>query len=148
MLFLVRKPNTEIIIRSFTIWHWSHQHRSLPCALPKTSSIVEGAGRTAQSRKKLKIQQDRVGVRESILQELILFSQQWDRLNGELWSGELSRRVMISESYVQTTPTFPNDHTQFLNSPDVPLNWHERVMFDVTLSLVNNMKMLENYHFL
>jgi hypothetical protein len=49
-----------------------------------------------------------------------------DWLNVELWSGELSRRVMISESYVrnhaQTTPTFPNDHTHFLNSLDVSLN--------------------------
>ena len=33
-----------------------------------------------------------------------------------------NRRVMISESYVRTTPTFPNDHTQFRNSPDVSLN--------------------------
>jgi hypothetical protein len=33
-----------------------------------------------------------------------------------------NQRVMISESYVQATPTFPNDHTQFLNSPDVSLN--------------------------
>jgi hypothetical protein len=50
--------------------------------------------------------------------------------------GPAKRRVMkwrvISESYdfgescsnhAQTTPTFPNDHTQFLNSPDVSLNW-------------------------
>jgi hypothetical protein len=49
--------------------------------------------------------------------------------------GPAKRRVMkwrvISESYdfgelcsnhAQTTPTFPNDHTQFLNSPDVSLN--------------------------
>jgi hypothetical protein len=49
--------------------------------------------------------------------------------------GPAKRRVMkwrvISESYdfgelcsnhAQTTPTFSNDHTQFLNSPDVSLN--------------------------
>jgi hypothetical protein len=45
--------------------------------------------------------------------------------------GRVTNRRVISESYdigelcsnhAQTTPTFPNDHTQFLNSPDVSLN--------------------------
>jgi hypothetical protein len=45
--------------------------------------------------------------------------------------GRVTNRRVISESYdfgelcsnhAQTTPTFPNDHTQFRNSPDVSLN--------------------------
>ena len=52
------------------------------------------------------------------------------------------KRRVIFESYdfeqlcvnhAQTTPTFTNDHTQFLDSLDVFLNGHERVIFDVTL---------------
>ena len=35
-------------------------------------------------------------------------------------SVELSQRVMILESYVQTTPGFLDDHTQFLSSLNVP----------------------------
>ena len=47
------------------------------------------------------------------------------------------KRRVISESYdfgelcmnhAQTTPTFTNDHTQYLNSLDVFLNVHERVI--------------------
>ena len=66
--------------------------------------------------------------------------------NIEVSGGMTKRRVMkrrvILESYdfgelcvnhAQTTPTFTNDYTQFLNSLDVFLNWHERVIFDVTL---------------
>jgi hypothetical protein len=48
----------------------------------------------------------------------------WDRLNGELWSGELSRRVTISESYVRTTPKprplFPTTTPNFLTLPTFP----------------------------
>jgi hypothetical protein len=45
--------------------------------------------------------------------------------------GRVTNRRVISESYdfgelcsnhARTTPTFPNDHTQFLNSSDVSLN--------------------------
>ena len=63
-----------------------------------------------------------------------------------LQMGMTKRRVMkrrvILESYdfgelcvnhAQTTLTFTNDHTQFLNSLDVFLNGYERVIFDVTL---------------
>ena len=54
----------------------------------------------------------------------------------------MKRRVIL-ESYdfeelcvnhTKTTPTFTNDHTQFLEPLDVFLNWHERVIFDVTPS--------------
>ena len=41
----------------------------------------------------------------------------------------LKRRVVISESYAQTTPTFHNEHTQYLNFPDVSSNQHEKVIF-------------------
>jgi hypothetical protein len=45
--------------------------------------------------------------------------------------GRVTNRRVISESYdfgelcsnhAQTAPTFPNDHSQFRNSPDVSLN--------------------------
>jgi Cu/Ag efflux pump CusA len=39
------------------------------------------------------------------------------------WRVTVYPTVMISESYnVRNTPTFSNDHTQFLNSPDISLN--------------------------
>ena len=52
----------------------------------------------------------------------------------------MKRRVILERydfgelcvNHAQTTPTFTNDHTQFLNSLDVFLNGHERVIFDVT----------------
>ena len=66
--------------------------------------------------------------------------------NEHYCAGMTKRRVMkrrgILESYdfgelrvnhAQTTPTFTNDHTQFLNSLDVFLNGHERVTFDAIL---------------
>ena len=45
-------------------------------------------------------------------------------------------RVIILESCVQTTPTFPKDQTKFLISTKVSLNQHARVIFDVTLSFM------------
>ena len=53
----------------------------------------------------------------------------------------MKRRVILESydfgelcvNYAQTTPTFTNDYTQFLNSLLTLLNWHERVIFDVIL---------------
>ena len=47
-------------------------------------------------------------------------AREW--LNGELLDGELSRRIVISESNVLTTPTLNIDHTQFFNFLDISLS--------------------------
>ena len=52
-----------------------------------------------------------------------------ERLIGELLQGELNRGVKFSESW--GTPTFSNDHTQFLNNSP-RLSTIMRVMFGVT----------------
>jgi hypothetical protein len=76
-----------------------------------------------------------------------LMMHDWVWLKGELPTGELSLRVMISESYVRTTPKprplSPMTTPNFVTLPTIPwTNMRELCLTE--LSLVNIMKMLES----